>query len=198
MENSMSNNSRRFPFAHALSQLLRVILPVAALFVSAEAARGQTDPIGEGAKVRISVPGSKTVTGLVKSRTADSTTIFVEGYGGTRRFLNSDITELKVSQGRTRMEGVKKGALWGGGIGAVFAGLQLLQGNRNNDYEYNYASDGEIATSFLIGGLLWGVGIGAFVKAEHWETVPVHPHFAISPSSGSVGFSVALSPSFLH
>jgi len=195
----MSNKSRRYPFAHAFSQLLRVLLPAAGLMISAGIANAQTEPsIGEGAKVRISVPGAKKVTGVVKSRTADSTTIYVEGYGGTRTFLNSDVTELKVSRGRTHMEGAKKGAYWGGGIGAVLSIAVLATPEGNKDYEYSSPSNAEIATRTFLGSLIWGVGIGALVKAEHWETIPVHPHFAVSPSSGSIGLSVAFSPSFLH
>ena len=67
-----------------------------------------------------SVPGAKKVTGVVKSRSG-STTIFVEGYAGTQRFLNSDITELKISHGKSALAGATKGAYWGGGIGAVLA-----------------------------------------------------------------------------
>lgn len=195
----MSQTSRRFPLAHAFSYILRVILPAAAIAITASASNAQDQTsVGEGAKIEIKVPGAKKVTGVVKSRTADSTTIFVEGYGMTRSFLNSDMTELKVSHGRTHMEGAKKGALWGAGVGAVVAIAVLATPEPDQDYEYPSKSNNEVAASSFLGGLMWGVGIGALVKAEQWDKVPVHPHFAASPTSGGVGVSVAFSPSFLH
>jgi hypothetical protein len=195
----MSQTSRRFPFAHAFSQLLRVILPVATIAMGADLAQAQNErTISEGSRVEISVPGSKKVKGVIKSRTADSTTVFVEGYGGTRSFLNSDMTELKISRGRTHMEGAKKGALWGGAVGGVVAIAVLATPEGDSDYEYGSQSNNEIAAQSLLGGLIWGVGLGAIIKAEQWDKVPVHPHFAVSPASGSIGMSVAFSPSFLH
>lgn len=192
----MSNKSRRFPFAHALTQFLRVLLPVAGLMISDLAGAQEEGIIAEGSKIRISVPGAKKVTGVVKSRTADSTTIFVEGYGGTRRFLNSDIVELKISRGRTWTAGARKGAIWGGGLGAILA-VGIFSDPEPDNY-YTSDSKNELATSMLVGSLIWGVGIGALVKAEDWESLPVRPRFAVSPSSGGVGVSVAFSPSFLH
>ncbi|HXV17405.1 MAG TPA: hypothetical protein VD758_11540, partial [Gemmatimonadaceae bacterium] len=179
----MSNRSRRYPFAHALNQLLRVLLPAAGLMIATRAAAAQDSGIMEGSRVQISVPGSKKVTGIVKSRTADSTTIFVEGNGGVRRFLNSDITGLRVSGGRSAVEGMKRGALWGGGFGVVLAGLAYLSPDGNNDYEYPAYDKNVVAADMVAGGLFWGVVIGAIAKAEHWDTVPLRPRVALAPSS---------------
>jgi hypothetical protein len=192
----MSNKRRRFPLAHALNQLLRVLLPAAALMIATHAAGAQEGGIVEGSRVQIKVTGAKKVTGIVKSRSADSTTIFVDGNGGVRRFLNGDITELRVSSGRSAVEGMKKGAIWGGGIGAVLGAAVYLTPDNNNDYEYPSLSNNRVAADMVLGGLFWGVVIGAIAKAEHWDTVQVRP--GVAASSRGVGLSVAFSPSFLH
>ena len=190
----MSFSNRRFPFAHAFNQLLRILLPAVVVAAFADSAKAQNPmPIGEGARVRITVPGAKKVVGLVKARTADSTTVYLEGYGGTQRFLNSDITSLQVSHGRTMKEGARKGLLWGGGIGGVFALLVYAVPDDNASY-----SKSVMVTQTVLGSLFWGGGIGALVKAEQWENVPVHPRLAVSHTSGGVGVSLAFSPSFLH
>jgi hypothetical protein len=194
----MSNKSRRFAFAHALNQLLRVLLPAAGLMIAPHVARAQDAGVIEGSRVQIKVPGSKKVTGIVKSRSVDSTSIFVDGNGGVRRFLNSDITELRVSGGRSAVEGMKKGAIWGGGIGAALGAAVYLTPDNNNDYEFPSPSNNQIAGDMVVGGLFWGVVIGAIAKAEHWDTIPVHPRFAVSSSSGGVGLSIAFNPSFVH
>lgn len=195
----MSNRSRRYPFAHALNLLLRALLPSALIVISARPASAQDDGrVVEGARVRISVPGAKKVTGVVKSRTADSTAIFVEGYTGTQRFLNSDITELKISRGKSVLAGAKKGLIWGGGVGAILSLAVLATPEGDKDYEYSSYSNQTIATQMMLGSLFWGGAIGAIVRAEHWDTIPVHPRVAAFPSSGGVGLSVAFSPSFLH
>jgi hypothetical protein len=192
----MSNTSRRFPFAHAFSAFLRAILPIAGLMIVTQAAGAQDSGVIEGSRVQISVTGAKKVTGIVKSRSADSTAIFVDGNGGIRRFLNSDITELRVSSGRSAMAGMKKGALWGAGVGAVLGAAVYATPDNTDDYEYPAYSTNRVAADMVIGGVFWGVVIGAIAKAEHWDSVPVHPR--VAASSGGVGLSVAFSPSFLH
>jgi hypothetical protein len=192
----MSNKSRRYPFAHALNKMLRVLLPAAGLMITARVAAAQDSGIMEGSRVQITVPGAKKVTGIVKSRSADSTTIFVDGNGGVRRFLNSDITQLRVSSGRSAVEGMKKGAVWGGGVGAVLGALVYLSPDNTNDYEYPAYNNNRVAASMVAAGIFWGVVIGAIAKGEHWDSVPVHPQ--ISASSRGMGLSVAFNPSFLH
>ena len=188
----MSNQNHRSAFA----RFVRVTVPVVGLMIGARAAGAQDSGIIEGSRVQISVTGAKKVTGIVRSRTADSTTIFVDGNGGVRRFMNSDITKLRVSSGRSAVEGMKKGAIWGAGIGGALAAAVYLSPDGNNDYEYPTYSDNRIAADMLGGGIFWGVVIGAIAKAEHWDTVPVHPR--IAASSGGAGLSFAFSPSFLH
>ena len=107
----MSQTNRRFPIAHAFSQLLRLILPVAALLTSSRVAISQTSTITEGARVQITAAGAKRVTGVVKSVSADSTTLFVEENGGVRRLALKDITDLRISTGRSSLEGAKRGAM---------------------------------------------------------------------------------------
>lgn len=191
----MSKSSRRFPFAHPLSHLLRLILAAAMMMISGRVVRAQSGGITEGSRVQISAAGAKRVTGIVRSVTADSTTLYVDGSGGIRRFAQKDITSLRMSMGRSSSEGAKKGAMWGGAIGAAFGvaivALVELDPNANNKNGlFAYAAQS------ALGGIIWGAGIGAFTKAEKWESVPVHA--GMSASSGGIGLSFAFSPSFLH
>lgn len=192
----MLHKSRRFSLSLSLNRMLRVFLPAAGLMIATHVAGAQDGGVTEGSRVQIKVTGAKKVTGIVKSRSTDSTTIFVDGNGGMRRFLNSDITELRVSSGRSSVEGMKKGAIWGAGVGAALGIAAYLTPDNNNDYEYPSYSKSRVAGAMLTGGIFWGVVIGAIAKGEHWDTVPVHPRVAASPRG--VGVSVAFSPSFLH
>ena len=191
----MSKISLRFPFARTFSQLLRMILPLAALMISSRPATAQNAGIAEGSRVQIATPGAKRVSGIVRSVTADSTTIFVDGDGGIRRFLNSDVTDLRVSRGKTALAGAKRGAIWGGGMGTALAIVALVTPEPDQTYG-NHVSNDELALDMFLAGLLWGTGIGALVRAEHWDVVPLRTR--TSALSGSVGLSVAFSPSFLH
>lgn len=191
----MSQTNRRFPIAHAFSQLLRLILPVAALLTSSRVAISQTSTITEGARVQITAAGAKRVTGVVKSVSADSTTLFVEENGGVRRLALKDITDLRISTGRSSLEGAKRGAMWGGAIGtglavAVFAAFESDHTIKNR----NSLFPGFVQAA--LGAATWGAGIGAFVRAERWDSIPLHA--TLSTSSRSVGLSFAFSPSLLH
>jgi uncharacterized membrane protein len=99
-----------------------------------------------------------------------------------------------MSMGRSSLEGAKKGAMWGGAIGAAIDAAMVVavesDPNVNKNGLFSAAAQG------IIGGIIWGAGIGAFTKAEKWESVPVHA--GMSASSGGVGLSFAFSPSFLH
>lgn len=191
----MSKSRRRFPLAHALSQLLRLILPAAMMMISSRVVSAQTAGITEGSRVQISAAGAKKVTGIVKSVTADSTTLFVDGNGGVRRFAQKDITSLRMSGGRSSLEGAKKGALWGGAIGTALAVALVAAVESDNTVEDKNGLFAYAAQSVL-GSVMWGAGIGAFTKAERWNSVPVHPQ--VIASSGGVGLSFAFSPAFLH
>lgn len=186
---------RSFPFAHSLSRFLRFILSAAAIAFSARTASSQSG-ITEGSRVQISASWQKKVTGIVRSVSNDSTSIFVDGQGGVLKFANADITELKLSRGRTRLEGVKKGLIWGGAIGGALAVAIAAAPEPNRDYEYQYASNKSIALNTFMGSLMWGAGLGALIKAEQWEKSPVRA--TIGASSGGRGLSFGFSPAFLH
>lgn len=169
----MSISSRRFPFAQANSHLPRLILAAVLIMVSGRVVGAQSAGITEGSRVQISAAGANRVTGIVRTVTADTTTIYVDGVGGLRRFAQKDITSLRVSMGRSSSEGAKKGAIWGGaigaGLGAVIIALVELDPNakdKNGLFAY--------AAQSAVGGVMWGAGIGAFTKAEKWESVPVN------------------------
>lgn len=191
----MSQTNRRFPIAHALSHLLRLILPAAALLMSSRVAISQTTTITEGARVQITAAGAKSVTGVVKSVSADSTSLFVDENGSVSRFALKDITALRISRGRSSLEGAKKGAMWGGVVGAGLA-VALFAAFES---DHNIKNTNSILPGFVqavLGTATWGAGIGAFVRAERWDSIPLHA--TLSTSSRSVGLSFAFSPSLLH
>ena len=188
--------NRRFSLAYSLNQLLRFVLPAAIIAMSAADAKGQAPAITEGSRIQVSATGLKNVTGIVRSISGDSTAIYVDGQAGVLKFANRDISELKVSVGRTRAAGARKGLIWGAGIGGALAVAILASPDNQNNYQYQLYSTNRLAASTFIGSLVWGIGLGTLIKAEEWKALPVHP--AVAASSGGMGLSLAFSPSFLH
>ena len=186
----------RFSLARGFSQLLRLILPAVAVAVSAAVASAQGFGITEGSRIKVSAVGQKSVTGIVRSISSDSTTIYVDGQAGILKFANSDIRDLAVSRGRTHVAGVKKGLLWGTGVGAVLGSVVLAAPAAESDYRSSSYTKQEMAAQTFIGSLIWGAGLGALIQSEEWNDLPLRP--SVATSSGSLGVSLAFSPSFLH
>jgi hypothetical protein len=169
----MSSHIRRFPFAHVLNQLLHTVLAGAIVMSAAHFAAAQAlSGLVEGSRVRVTSVGVKQVTGVVKSTSPDTTTLFVEGNGGVLKIANANITGLRVSRGRSAAEGAKRGALWGGAIGTALAVAIVASVNSDPNYTDKSGLTG-YAVSTAVGGALWGAGIGAFTKAEKWDKLPL-------------------------
>ena len=183
------SSRRKFSVARVFSQLLHLMFP-ALLIVSITAkADGQTTTLRDGMRVLITTPSSKKLVGTVKSVDSDSIYLY-SGENGARLAVPSrDVRSIRVSEGRSAWAGAKRGAMWGAGVGAALAAALVpfaKPGNSDNAdiNELRLAA----TTQLVMGGLIWGAGIGAFVKREHWETVSMGP--AVSPISSGVSFSI--------
>lgn len=145
----------------------------------------------EGARVRITAPGTPRTTGLIQLAGPDSIFVFAEPNGGKIGFSRASITQFQVSQGKSASRGALKGAMWGGGVGVLLGGFGLLMANGDPNFEttYDVSSRGEFFVGNVIGSILFGAGIGALVKSEKWETLDLHP----TVSMGSAGLRVAFS-----
>jgi hypothetical protein len=145
----------------------------------------QTTTLHPGQRVRVTSTSSKDVTGVVSQSRADSIVVFTEPTGATIAFATADLRKVDVSRGRSAAEGAKKGALWGGGIGAGFAVLiaAIAASDSNQNAHYNV---GEFAANMVGGGLTWGAMIGAFVKAERWDHVAFQPRMGLSSTGVSI------------
>lgn len=85
-------------------------------------------------------------------------------------------------------QGAKRGAIWGGAIGAslgLLGAVALASDDTYNAYPDNPSSAG-FGAQIAAGGLMWGAIIGAFVKAERWD------HASIQPRVGSKGVGVGI------
>ena len=142
----------------------------------------------EGQRVRISSTSTKELVGVVRQAGADSIVVYSEPSGAPLTIASSDLRKVEVSRGRITAEGAKRGALWGGGIGAGFALLgAVLIGTSDIEYDHTDNAIGEFAANMIGGGIVWGAVIGAFVKAERWDRAAIQPRV----SRSAVGFSIA-------
>ncbi len=184
----MSAITRQFTVARAFSQLLHLIFPVLLLAVSASSARAQKQALRDGMRVSIATSTSKHIIGIVKSVEPDSVRLYTGDNGAVLAIAVNDITSVRVSQGRSAMEGAKRGALWGTGVGALLA-VVVAVATKEDEYYGTGLTRGDVAMQALLGGVTWGVGIGAFAKRERWETVSIQPHVSSTSSGVRLGFS---------
>lgn len=125
---------------------------------------------------------------MIRQARVDSIVIYTEPSGAALSIATSDLRRIDVSSGRTSGEGAKRGAIWGEAIGAALGLLgAMIVASDDSDYPGSPPA-GEFLAQSIGGGLLWGAGIGALVKAEKWERVSIRPRVRIS----SVGLSIAL------
>lgn len=148
-------------------------------------AEGNVEP-GPGDRVRVA--GDSTLTGVLRSFTADTMSVLVDDTGELHTFLMSSVQRLDVARGRE----LKKDRVLL--IGAVGGFLGYLIGSADNHYGdpappretfCRMAGGGESCTSwrdppavleFTVGGVVLGGLYGAlFCQGERWEPVPLVP-----------------------
>jgi hypothetical protein len=191
----MQARPRHFPIARAFVQLLRFILPAIVLFLSTTSADAQ-DRLREGVRVRVSTRSSHDIVGVVRSISDDSLSIFSGDHGAILSIPSTDIRGVQVSQGKSAFQGAKRGAVWGAGAGAIGAALLLVAAKSDDSYQWTSDDLTYVAVNSVVGGIIWGAGIGAFVRSERWQPVSFRPR--VARSSSGVGFGLSLESSLLH
>jgi hypothetical protein len=170
-------------FGRAVSAAALAVM--SCLVVPASRADAQITSLVQGVRARVRAPGSLRgrVTGVVVSRTADSLSLATE-IGVPIQVPLAGLTAVEISQGRSRTRGAMKGALWGGGIGAL-SGLFSDSGSAD-------ASRGEVFAAGVIGGVIVGAVIGAFVQSEQWERIDLSVRTAVLPTRGGAAAVVSI------
>lgn len=181
--------------------MARMTVLVAGMCVLATAAQaqGRLLELQPGTKVRVTAPpllGGR-LEAVIGSRSADSLT-FVRSGSNSLTLPISALETVQVSRGKSRLAGAKRGAIWGAGIGAAL-GLLAIWGSDTDPSGCVYAggsfydpcsspTKGGLFAAGLIGGTLWGTGIGALVGRERWETLNVGPRVgAVLDRAGRAG-----------
>ena len=191
----MSLRNRYFPAAYVLNRLLRLLLPAVLVAVAGKTAQSQEESLHEGSRVRIDSHSSRRVTGVVKSFDSDSVRLFTDENGATVSLARNDVTGIRISHGKSAGRGAIRGAMWGTAVGGVL-GVLYLAAIESDDAYVVTDEDRVLALNTILGGAIWGTGIGAFVKRERWETVSMRPRF--SHSSSGVGLGLSLQSALLH
>jgi hypothetical protein len=151
-------------------------------------AQGQAT-VAPGARVRVTVgaPWSEQYTAKIEAIHGD--TLLLEG-GATRVMLFRFLERLEVSRGR---RGHPWRGAWIGGIAGVVGGIPAM-------YAICTYAGCEVAglvggaAAFGAAGALIGAGIGALIKTDKWEEVPLDGlRVSIATRGGGVGVGVRLS-----
>jgi hypothetical protein len=167
-----------------------LLLAVWCLTLTMPAGAQDAATLARGARVRVTVgaPWSEQYTAKIDAIHGD--TLLLEG-GATRVVLFRSLERLEVSQGR-------RGHPWrGAGIGFLVGAVTgAVLGPYTVPGEGDTAESKAVAGAVLLGaaGALSGVVIGALIKTDTWEEVPLEGlRVSIAPRGGGVGVGVRLS-----
>ena len=86
--------------------------------------------------------------------------------------------------------------MWGAGVMGVLGAIFVAAVESDDTYTVTDSDRAVFMANSIVGGALWGAGIGAFVKSERWERVSVRPR--ITSSSAGVRLGVRLQSALLH
>ncbi len=173
---------------------------VAGLALLAAAATGRAEPqdaqaaspIVVGSRVRVQA-GSlrKAVDGTVVEM--DDRILIVSQDRRPVRVTRNDITRLEVSTGRRGQ--ARKGLAIGAAIGAAaFAAIPREEYCADYGPEDSCPSRAGMIGTGVLGGALWGVLIGHFVKTERWSPVALdRAQVRVAPSRARGGVGLAVS-----
>lgn len=176
---------------------MKTIVLAALLSVASSAFAQSTDPgaIHEGTRVKIRTATIHAAVGSVAASTADSI-VLVDEKGARLGIARKDLTQTYVSNGRTALQGTKRGVIWGAGFGAL--GAAMMTGDPCNGSSNRAAckelhkNESRVAYAAAAFGTmaLMGAGIGALVKAEEWNEAGAQSRLTVKPSG--LGFTLAV------
>jgi hypothetical protein len=150
-----------------------VSLVVLAAF--ARTAGGQTDRLGVGARVRLSVPNisQERLVGRIERRNADTLVVSASRAGPSPYVVPlSEIRKAEVSLGHQRLIPALVGAGIGGAIGyPLYDGIIRHVSIAGGSTKYRH----EVAVGTCATLAVFGAGIGALVGHERWEKLHVAP-----------------------
>ncbi len=158
---------------------MRRIFRAGALFIGLLSGTGtlgaQVADVSPGARIRFRAPPvvATRVTGTVLERHADTLLVGPEK-GSPFRVTLGALTTLDLSQGKSRAEGAKVGALWSVGFYAIYAIAIASSGDSCDGStpctNTNAPKAGELV-AFTVVGAIPGAVIGALIGREKWERV---------------------------
>jgi hypothetical protein len=156
------------------------LLLFAASSAVADQLHAQVEDLTAGAKVRVVAPAlwATRYEATIGARRGDTLSL-VRQNAAVRDVPLSAATRVDLALGRSRRAGALRGIVWGAGIGAVLGllnasgyGVEPASTCRTMTCGSSKIADGG---TLVLGGILYGVGIGALVRRETWRTVISRP-----------------------
>ena len=141
-----------------------LLVPI--LFAPLSGALAQAQPVQPGQRVRVTAPAAWGVARQVGSFVGMRGDTLVVTGDSTLACPLDWVDRLDVHRGR------KSWTLVGAGIGLVLgAGGGIAFATR--DWDFCGPCTGVIPVAIGVGGILLGAGIGAVIKTDRWEAVPL-------------------------
>jgi hypothetical protein len=153
----------------------RLLAAVTLLALPLADASAQPEAIPVGTRVRVRAPGviGGGLIGPVVARSTDTLTVRAPD-AQWRAIPMTAITRLERSAGRSRTQGMQRGALRGTGLAIGLGLLNLGFSDRTCDEaRTDCVSPAEGMAAWAAIGLVIGAGVGAAVGSERWERVPL-------------------------
>lgn len=130
-----------------------------------------------GLRIRVTAPpvlGTR-YDAVIGARSADSITLVKAGATPVHISVSS-LQTIEIYRGKSRASGARRGILWGAGIGAALALATLVlpspeERSTCSDGVCTTLTDLEQTAVLVLGGTMWGAGIGAIAGRERWEPV---------------------------
>ncbi|NIM48163.1 MAG: hypothetical protein GTN78_20795 [Gemmatimonadales bacterium] len=152
---------------------LAVVLPAVLAFApfTSVLAQEQSLPLEPGQRVRVTAPNLRMRHQLATFEALRGDTLVVTA-DSTMYCPLASVTRFEVDQGRKSEW--KTGLIVGAFVGAIGGGIAGYVIEGIDDYSPEYplpVAGGALAGAAVMGGL--GAGIGAFIKTDRWEEIPL-------------------------
>lgn len=146
--------------------------------------------VHQGIPVRVLAPTVllERFEGVFLGRSGD-TLLFGNDERGPVRVPLMAVTQLEVSGGKSRVRGMLRGALWGGGV--MGATAPLVTSDSNFERDYPGSSRIEVAAEMLMVGAVVGGIIGIFLPARVWRSADPRLLLTATPTFAREGVSIS-------